>query len=80
MAPREEGSDVFSVVMRTGQGAVSLQVDEIADVLEVDASSLERPPENVNPHLRTLLNGVCQLKDKLLLVLDTQRTVESAAE
>jgi purine-binding chemotaxis protein CheW len=80
MAPREEGSEVFSVVMRTGHGAVSLQVDEIADVLDVDAASLKRPPENVSPHLRALLNGVYKLKDKLLLVLDTQRTVESAAE
>ncbi len=79
MAPREEGSDVFSIVMRTGQGAISLQVDEIADVLDIDVSSLERPPDNVNPHLRSLLIGVHKLKDRLLLVLDTQRTVESSA-
>ncbi len=79
MPPRDAESDVFSVVVRTGHGAVSLQVDEISDVLDVGVSSFERPPENVNPHLRALLIGVHKLEDRLLLVLDTQRTVETVA-
>src|SRR5206468_4583870 len=35
----------MNVVVRTDDGAVSLLVDEIGDVLEVDEESFERPPE-----------------------------------
>ena len=35
----------MNVVVRTDDGAVSLLVDEIGDVLEVDEGSFEHPPE-----------------------------------
>src|SRR5215470_7934543 len=35
----------MNVVVRTEDGAVSFLVDEIGDVLKVDAESIERPPE-----------------------------------
>ena len=73
---REQGADSFSVVVGMEHGAVSLQVDEIGDVLELDDSSFECPPQNTDAHLRTLLSGVHKLKDRLLLVLDTRRTAE----
>ena len=36
-----------NVVVRTGDGAVSLLVDEIGDVIEVDESTFELPPETL---------------------------------
>jgi hypothetical protein len=38
--------------------------------LELDASSFELPPRNLDPRLRTMLAGVHKLQDRLLLVLD----------
>lgn len=73
----EEGTGSFSVVVGLENGAVSLQVDEIGDVLELDDSSFEFPPQNTDAHLRTLLSGVHKLKDRLLLVLDIRRTAEA---
>jgi hypothetical protein len=55
---------------------VSLLVDEIGDVLDMDASSYERPPDNLDPSARELISGVYKMKDGLLLVLDTERAVE----
>ena len=55
-----------------------LLVDEIGDVLDVDAATYERPPENLDPAARELIRGVYKLKDRLLLVLDTERTVDLA--
>ena len=38
----------MNMVVRTEDGAVSLLVDEIGDVLDVDAATYERPPENLD--------------------------------
>jgi purine-binding chemotaxis protein CheW len=64
------------MVVRGADGAVSLLVDEIGDVVEVDRESFERPPENLEGVARELIRGVYKLKDRLLLVLDTERAVE----
>jgi purine-binding chemotaxis protein CheW len=63
------------VVVRTDEGAVSLLVDEIGDVVEVDSASFERAPENLDPAIRDLVRGIHKLKDRLLLVLDTGQTL-----
>jgi len=76
LPPRESEVDPLSIVVRTEHGAVSLQVDEIGDVLELDGSTFELPPHNVDPHVRSRLAGVYKLKDRLLLVLDIRRTVD----
>ena len=60
----------MNVVVRTSDGAVSLLVDEIGDVLQLDESAYERPPENLDGVARELIRGVYKLKDRLLLVLD----------
>jgi purine-binding chemotaxis protein CheW len=73
LAPADPGQDRFSVVARSQHGPVSLQVDEIGDVVELDASGFEPPPDNLDPAIGGLLRGVYKLKDRLLLVLDTAR-------
>jgi purine-binding chemotaxis protein CheW len=78
LEPRAGGETPMNIVVRTEDGAVSLLVDEIGDVLDVDAASFEGPPENLNPAARELIRGVYKLKSRLLLVLDTERTVELA--
>jgi purine-binding chemotaxis protein CheW len=78
LPPRMGGQTPTNLVIRTDDGAVSLLVDEIGDVLDVDAATYERPPENLDPAAREIIHGVYKLKDRLLLVLDTERTVEIA--
>jgi purine-binding chemotaxis protein CheW len=65
----------MNVVVRTDDGAVSLLVDEIGDVLEIAEDQMERPPETVDACARELLRGVYKLEGRLLLILDTERTV-----
>jgi len=79
LPPRAPGETPMNMVVRTEDGAVSLLVDEIGDVLDVEAAAYERPPQNLDPEVRELIRGVYKLKDRLLLVLDTDRTVELAA-
>jgi len=76
LPPRSEGETAMNVVVRTEGGVVSLLVDEIGDVVEVESSSFERPPENIDPAIRNLVQGVHKLKGRLLLVLDIEQTLK----
>ena len=75
---RAGGQAPMNIVVRTLDGAVSLLVDEIGDVLDMDAATYERPPQNLEPAAKDLIRGVYKLKDRLLLVLDEERTVDLA--
>ena len=69
----------MNVVVRTDDGAVSLLVDEIGDVVEIQDEAYERPPEALKGVARELVTGVYKLKERLLLILDTERTVSLPA-
>lgn len=77
LRPRPESMLPMSMVVRTGDGAVSLLVDDIGDVLEVDQEHFERPPDNLQGVARDLIKGVYKLRERLLLVLDTERAVDT---
>ena len=80
LPPRAGDKSPMNMVVRTADGAVSLLVDEIGDVLDMDAATYERTPENLDPAARELIRGVYKLKGRLLLVLDAERTVDLGAE
>ncbi len=65
----------MNVVIQTDEGAVSLLVDEIGDVLEVSDDLLEPPPPTIQGMARELITGVYKLEGRLLLVLDTAKTI-----
>ena len=75
LPPRGEGETWMNVVVRTQDGPVSLMVDEIGDVLKADPAAFERPPDNLPGTARELIQSVYKLKDRLLLVLDAEKTV-----
>lgn len=76
LLPARGGDELpTNVVVRTDEGAVSLLVDEIGDVVEVEASSFEPLPETLDATAREVIGGVYKLQDQLLLVLDTERAV-----
>jgi len=72
---RADGVLPMNVVVRSDDGAVSLLVDEIGDVVEIADDAYERPPETLKGVARELVTGVYKLKERLLLVLDTDRAV-----
>ncbi len=76
LPPRPDNQTPMNIVIRTEDGAVSLLVDEIGDVLDVESSAWERPPDSLDPIARGLIRGVYKLNDCLLLVLDANRAVD----
>jgi purine-binding chemotaxis protein CheW len=80
LPPRDSGAAPTNVVVRSDDGAISLLVDEIGDVVEVSQSCYELPPVNMPAAQRALVDGIYKLDGALLLVLNTGRTLNVQSE
>jgi purine-binding chemotaxis protein CheW len=67
-----------NVVVRTRDGAVSLLVDEIGDVVEVEQDTFEAPPETLQGKIRMVILGVHKLDRQLMHLLDIEKACETA--
>jgi len=67
----------MNVVVRTGDGILSLLVDDIGDVIDLEEVILDPPPDTLQHAARGLVQGVHQLPDRLLLVLDVEYAVHA---
>jgi purine-binding chemotaxis protein CheW len=72
------GTEFMNVVVRSVDGAVSLLVDEIGDVVEVEENTFEPPPETLRPSVRNIVLGIHKLKGRLLHVLDIEKACHMA--
>ena len=63
----------MNVIIGTATGPVSLLVDEIAEVMEVDEDELEVPPVTLQGAIREMVTGAYKLPSQLLLKLDPER-------
>ncbi len=63
------------VIMWTDEGCVSLLVDQVGEVLQVDDDDFETSPRTLRGRLRELITGAYKLDGRLLLVLDTDRVL-----
>lgn len=71
--PSRPSDQSINLLVRDGEGAVSLLVDEIGDVLNVRADAFEPVPDVVPRQLRNVVAGVYKLDKRLLLVVDLAR-------
>jgi purine-binding chemotaxis protein CheW len=74
--PRPAEMLPMNVVVRSEDGAVSLLVDEIGDVVEVDKETFEPPPETLRGRVRSMILGVHKLDNSLMHVLDKEKACE----
>lgn len=79
MAERTDHAGM-NVVIRSEDGAVSLVVDEIGDIVDVEQELFEPPPDTLSAESRELITGVCKLKDRLLLVVNTPKLLDCVTE
>ena len=73
---RSDAQPPMNVVVRHGDSVVNLLVDEIGDVVDVADDLFEPPPETLEGVARELIMGAYKLEDRLLLILDTEKTVD----
>jgi purine-binding chemotaxis protein CheW len=72
---RPAGTEAVVIVVRLHGEAVSLLVDSIADVVDVDVADFEAPPDTLDGAARDLIRGAYKLAGQLLLALDVNRAV-----
>lgn len=65
----------MNIVISDADGAISLLVDEIGDVISVDPDSFDQVPETLDESYKRLLTGVFKLPGRLLLVLDLDAAI-----
>ncbi len=75
LEPRENGQLPMNVVIRRDDGPISLLVDEIGEVVEVDEQSFEPAPDTLQSQGGEFLRGVYKLREQLLLLLDIEKTM-----
>lgn len=75
---RNDGKLPMNVIVRTPEGPVSLLVDLIGDVIEVDEDTFEPTPDMLAPTCRDMIDGVYKLQNRLLLLLNADRAVDFA--
>jgi purine-binding chemotaxis protein CheW len=79
LKPRLPELHAMNVVVRSEDGAVSLLVDEISDVVEVEESTFEPPPETLRGTVRPVIVGVHKLNDRLMHILDIEKACQITA-
>jgi purine-binding chemotaxis protein CheW len=78
LEPSQPDTLSINVVVRSEDGSVSLLVDEIGDVIEVEETTFEPPPETLRGPVRSMILGVHKLNDRLLHVLDIEKACQMA--
>jgi purine-binding chemotaxis protein CheW len=68
--PPLDGQEQMMVVAFVDDEPVSLLVDEIGDVVEVEDDQFELPPQTLSEELRAVIRGAYKLPGRLLLALD----------
>ena len=66
-----------NVIVRSGAELMSLLVDQVGDVLEIESRLLTPPPDTSPAETKNLFRGAYQLLRQLLLVFDTNRAIEA---
>jgi len=68
---------VMNVILRGDDEPVSLLVDRIGEVVDLDESSFEQPPDTLTGLARKLVVGCFKLDDRLMLAIDVNSAVDT---
>ncbi len=79
LRPRPEGQQPMNVVLRREDVLVSLLVDQVGEVIELDDSTYEPVPDTLRGIARELVRGVHKLPGRLLLLLDPAKVIAGLA-
>jgi len=59
---------------------IAFIVDEVSEVLRIDSSIIEKPPEMTTSVESAYINGVAKLENRLLILLDLDKILTSEEE
>ncbi|MFA6544810.1 MAG: chemotaxis protein CheW [Limisphaerales bacterium] len=79
LRPRPAGQQPMNVLLRREDALVSLLVDQVGEVIELDDSTFEPLPDTLRGPARELVRGVHKLPGRLLLLLDSNKIIAGLA-
>lgn len=77
LAPLQSGKDIMSVVVENDGELYSLIIDQVGDVLSLSDEDYENTPATLDPAWRSVSLGIYRLEQKLLVVLDVPKLLNS---
>jgi purine-binding chemotaxis protein CheW len=78
LPPRDLTSgEAMNVIVRTEDESVSLLVDRIGDVVELDDRAAEPPPDTLSGPVRDLITATFPVDGRLMLALDARAAVRA---
>ncbi|RLK53626.1 chemotaxis protein CheW [Actinokineospora cianjurensis] len=76
---QERTGPAMNVIVRTDEESVSLLVDRIGDVVELEPTAAEPIPDTLSGPARELITAAFPLADRLMLALDARAAVRGEA-
>lgn len=76
LPPRAQGEKFMAIGIEHGGESYGLLVDQVGEVLKLPASRLDSVPANLDPSWARLAAGVHRLDDRLMVVLDVDRSLD----
>lgn len=76
----DNGDGSVMLIVESDAELHSLVVDAVGDVVEVEETAFEDPPDTLKGESRKLIRGAYKLKDGLLLSLDESYAMTAAAK
>ncbi len=77
LARQEMRGPVMNVILRGDGEPVSLLVDRIGEVVDLEEDEFEPPPDTLNGPTRELVVGTFKLDGRLMLALDVDQAVNT---
>ena len=78
MARKALEGPVMNVILRGDDEPVSLLVDRIGEVIDLEDSEFEPPPETLTGPTRELVLSTVKLEGRLMLAVDVAQAVDTA--
>ncbi len=76
----DSSEDPMNVVIITDGNPISLQVDAVGDVIDINPDRMEPPPETLDDNVKKLVESVYKLDDKLMLILNVDSAIDIKAK
>ncbi|HET6480360.1 MAG TPA: chemotaxis protein CheW [Actinoplanes sp.] len=78
LAPKAIDGPVMNVILRGDGDPVSLVVDRIGEVVDLEDDTFEPPPDTLSGPTRELVVGTFKLDGRLMLALDAALVVDTS--
>jgi len=72
LPPATDALEPTNVVVWCGGDLVSFLVDHVGDVIDIEEAGIEPAPHTLREEVRSLLKGVYQLEEELIMLVDLE--------